>query len=684
MNVHIFVPPLAENLIYLPMTWALLKTYYDHRGRYPDRFSWPVPQLDNFDDIENVMQHFRADAPRVFGFGGYVWNIDLCYQVARRIKQEWPDCLVVAGGPQPEYQSNPEWFANHPYIDLVVPRDGEVPFTAILDRVAENKTNWVSVPDLIFPNKFGKGYDQSLVQQELKNFTWPASALLHESKTLSAVAKQAKQQNKQSHLLWETTRGCPYQCTFCDWGGGTYTKVRLKPMDMVLQEIDWIAENEIDLVNLTDANLGMFPRDVELAQYLARMKHNTGWPKNMHINNAKQNADRTIEINKILFDAGLVTEYLLNLQDTDSDVLAHIRRIDLSWEKNIARARALLDHGMPVSLVLITGLPGWNSEKFWKNVNQILDAGLPYPRSYPFSLLPNSPAAQPQYMLEHDIKKVSRPTEIWPMGLRRDLSSDKVRELYLHGVRVDHAKSWTRSDYVISTKWYSTNELFDLWFCNSVIFMGESLGGLSLITKYLVQQTKLSYSDIYQDLVYNFFRNPQIIGGVWQKIIHSMLDHLQNWSENVDCPWEVTPPLDPNFPFTMPNEFYLGFHVWVYQNEFYPRLTEYICSKYDEWFREVCECNQFMLITPEYDPDKEKTQTFSRNWLQPDQAHGSVIITVKDQVYNSTNQLYKGDPIVWHQQPDRDQRILAWFYHVMFGVRQRRWHNDYEISQLDA
>lgn len=684
MNVHIFVPPLSENLTYLPMTWALLKTYYDHRGLYPERFRWPVPQVVDFDDTEKIMQHLRQHPPRVFGFGGYVWNIDLCYEIAQRVKQEWPDCLVVAGGPQPEYRSSPDWFSDHPYIDLVVPRDGEVPFTAILDRVAENKTNWRSVPDVLFPSKSGRGYETSLVTQELKDFTWPASAALHESQVLVDIIQQTKQRGQQVIMLWETTRGCPYQCTFCDWGGGTYTKVRLKPMGMIQQEINWIAANEIDLLNLTDANLGMFPRDVQMVEYLVKVKQATGWPKNMHINNAKQNADRTIEINKMLFDAGLTPDYMLNLQDTDSDVLAHIRRIDLSWEKNVARARAMMDHGVPVSLVLITGLPGWTRDKFWKNVDQILDANLPYPRSYVFTLLPNSPAADPDYVKEHEIITIRRPMDAWPMGLRRDLSDEQLQQLNLQNVRVDHSKSYTRTDYVISTKWFSCDDLFDLWLSNAIVFMGESSGAMSLITKYLVQRENLRYSDIYRDLVDNFFLNNNNCGSHWQSIIQHLSQHKQEWLRDPDCAWEVSAPCDPLFPFAMPHEIYLSFHGWVYHKELFTGLTKYVCDRYGEDYREICEFNNFMMMTPDYDPNQGKTKAFSRNWLDLNGDSGPVQVAVKDKVYNAFNKLYQGDAISWHLHQDRNQRVLAWFYHVMFGVKQRRWHNDYEISCLDA
>ena len=42
-------------------------------------------------------------------------------------------------------------------------------------------------------------------------------------------------------VLWngtlETNRGCPFACTFCDWGGLTYSKLKKFPEEKVLQEL---------------------------------------------------------------------------------------------------------------------------------------------------------------------------------------------------------------------------------------------------------------------------------------------------------------------------------------------------------------------------------------------------------------------------------------------------------------
>ena len=67
--------------------------------------------------------------------------------------------------------------------------------------------------------------------------------------------------------VFETNRGCPNQCSYCDWGEPK-TKVRLFPMEPIKAEIDWFAEHKIEFIYAADANFGLFSRDIEIAQAL--------------------------------------------------------------------------------------------------------------------------------------------------------------------------------------------------------------------------------------------------------------------------------------------------------------------------------------------------------------------------------------------------------------------------------
>jgi len=77
----------------------------------------------------------------------------------------------------------------------------------------------------------------------------------------------------------ETNRGCPYGCTFCDWGASTMAKIRPIAMERVLEEIDYAGKHRISSIFVCDANFGILKRDAEIAEHIARVSRSTGYPR---------------------------------------------------------------------------------------------------------------------------------------------------------------------------------------------------------------------------------------------------------------------------------------------------------------------------------------------------------------------------------------------------------------------
>src|SRR5262249_1936052 len=104
-------------------------------------------------------------------------------------------------------------------------------------------------------------------------------------------------------LLWETNRGCPYACTFCDWGAATLSKVRLFATERLLGEIEYFSKINVDFLIACDANFGIVPRDLELARALVDAKKQLGFPRMFFVNYAKNSNDRVFDITEALHGA---------------------------------------------------------------------------------------------------------------------------------------------------------------------------------------------------------------------------------------------------------------------------------------------------------------------------------------------------------------------------------------------
>ena len=88
--------------------------------------------------------------------------------------------------------------------------------------------------------------------------------------------------------LWETNRGCPFKCAFCDWGSATGDKVASFEEERLHKEIDWFSNNKIEFVFCCDANFGIKKRDIDIANYISKKKEETGYPHALSVQNTKK------------------------------------------------------------------------------------------------------------------------------------------------------------------------------------------------------------------------------------------------------------------------------------------------------------------------------------------------------------------------------------------------------------
>jgi putative methyltransferase len=191
------------------------------------------------DPIADVLK--TLDNPSVAAFSCYVWNEEYNLQLAQAIKQTWPNCAIVFGGPQTG--SN---HLKHDFIDSIVLAEGEMIFLEILRTLADNR------PLEIFYKR-----------QRMENLTIPSPYTLG----LFDDIIESADPSTTFQTVVETNRGCPYACTYCDWGGLTYSKIKNFDLDKIEQELIWIKNNPISVVFIADANFGIFKqRDLAIAR----------------------------------------------------------------------------------------------------------------------------------------------------------------------------------------------------------------------------------------------------------------------------------------------------------------------------------------------------------------------------------------------------------------------------------
>ena len=260
--------PRFSGEIWIPFLWAQTKTYYELYGERADEWNWFPCYADLYSSEykDNIKEVLKDANPDVFAISLYVWNYTLAHEIAAWVKSQWPHCIVISGGPHQYFKHDLNWFKDHLHLDASLPGDcyGELCFKEVLDNYDDttHTVNWNNVTDMYYPSKSRVVLSNkiSMSRTERKHYQFDWSSFTAQSLHLVEFVKYQQSQFPDSMLLsvLETTRGCPYGCTYCDWGGGTSQTVLQKSPNTVKQDIDAMMEFDLTYIYLADANFGIF------------------------------------------------------------------------------------------------------------------------------------------------------------------------------------------------------------------------------------------------------------------------------------------------------------------------------------------------------------------------------------------------------------------------------------------
>lgn len=381
---------------YLPYSVGLLQAYVQRHAQDPAQFEF-LPPLYRRLPVEKASSLLR-DA-HVIGFSVYVWNIRISLEVARRVKLRNPDVLIVFGGPHVPDQAE-SFLRQHPFIDVACHGEGESIFLGILEQYRDPR--WDEIPSISFLKKDGS-FVHHPKGQRIKDL------LVIPSPYLDGIFEPliTRDPKEQWIGLWETNRGCPFSCTFCDWGSATASKVYTFDLERVLMEVEWFANHRIEYIFCCDANFGILPRDLEIAKFLAETKKGRGYPHVLNITTTKNATDRSYQVQKILAEAGLFKGATLAMQSLDAVTLKNIKRDNISLESYKELQRRFSADGIETYSDLIIGLPGETYDTFFDGIAQIVENGQ-HNRTqfYNFSILPNAEVGGIEYQKKYGLVTV--------------------------------------------------------------------------------------------------------------------------------------------------------------------------------------------------------------------------------------------------------------------------------------
>lgn len=437
------------------------------------------------DQIEKYLS-----SPTLVAFSSYIWNWNYNLQAAKRIKEIWPDTIIVFGGPQvPENKTRLELlYDEHPYIDYTFHGESENSFKDFLIYISNNKSG--TLPSGITHH----GNYSNTVGSRVEN--------LHDLKSpfLDGVFDDIlkKHPEKKFSVTLETNRGCPYACTFCDWGSLTFNKVKQFDSDMVKKEIEWISKNSIRFVDVSDANFGiMKDRDFDILRHMIEQKQKYGFPETYSFNWQKNSSDKTLEMVEYLTSNNSSRGFTLSAQSMSDEVLTNIKRRNLEINNFRSILKKCNLNNIQTYTELILGLPGETKKSWSEGTIKLLESGQHNNIEVWFcQMLENAELNSPSSLGEYDI--VSTP-------IYNYISGQFSEDIY-EGINV-----------IKSTKTMTFNDLIDSYMFSWMITNFHSFGWTQIISRWLNETGEMAYSNFY-DKFYQFIREDEFISKFYNQV----------------------------------------------------------------------------------------------------------------------------------------------------------------------
>jgi anaerobic magnesium-protoporphyrin IX monomethyl ester cyclase len=306
--------------------------------------------------------------PSLIGFSTYLWNIRESLRLVRILRQLLPDTRLLLGGPEAGPRGE-ELLKTCPSLDFVIDGEGEAPFCDLLCHLLYQRGSLRDISGLVWRHneKIQRNPQQLIPVEALQS---PVTAgLMDDDKPL---------------VYWETSRGCPFRCTFCS---SARDRLRAFPMERVEADLQRLEKLEKRVIKLLDRS---FHLGRERTLNLLRRFIATPSSLRFHLElNPDRISEEAMQLflsappGKFQFEIGLQTlhEPVLDLIERKMEVPRALQ--------NIGQLVEMARH--PVHVDLIVGLPGEDRARCRESLNRTFLLHAEHLQLGMLKLLPGTP-----------------------------------------------------------------------------------------------------------------------------------------------------------------------------------------------------------------------------------------------------------------------------------------------------
>jgi len=336
--------------------------------------------------------------PDVVGFSVFLWSFPFFLKVAADLKADDPERLLVFGGPSARavMLDLPAYREQAGIVDVLVINEGEESFRDIVTRADRSATALADLPGVALWSDAAWRETATRPLGDLNLLPSPYEMKLIPPGGLGIL---------------QTYRGCPFTCSFCEWGTLESPK-RVRSVESLSTEFDAMAGLGLRAALLADAGLNL---NVAAFQNLRLAAEETGFLAGRGL--ICEVYPAAVRQDHLDFLRAIGDAYVgVGLQSFDPAVLAQVeRKYD---EARFEQTLGALGEVSTVAVEIIMGLPGDNPENFRRNFERARKLSCTL-RVYHCVVLPSALMVRslPEHALDYDPFSLKMRSCLgWPRG----------------------------------------------------------------------------------------------------------------------------------------------------------------------------------------------------------------------------------------------------------------------------
>ncbi|MCR5420691.1 MAG: B12-binding domain-containing radical SAM protein [Lachnospiraceae bacterium] len=297
--------------------------------------------------VEDILAAIYDIKPDVIGFSCYIWNRNIIEELLYDLPKILPYADIWLGGPEVSYGSA-AILEQFPSVRGIMVGEGEITFRELLKKYCGNDTDdFTSVEGLCLRSGFTP--ERKMTDLNKLPFLY-----------------QNTEPFVNRILYYESSRGCPYRCSYCL--SSIDKTVRTRNIDTVKKELKFFLDNKVSQVKFVDRTFNcIHEHAMQIWEYLYE---NDNGITNFHFEISADiiNDEELKLLSK--FRPGQV-QLEIGVQSVNEKTLAAINRHMNPEKLEYVVSKIKQNHNIHQHLDLIAGLPYEDYESFGKSFNRV-------------------------------------------------------------------------------------------------------------------------------------------------------------------------------------------------------------------------------------------------------------------------------------------------------------------------